>query len=52
MSRHEIAGRGTNAAALLYVVGESAHVDLVQGRNELRLGGLLCGNFPFGLVLD
>ena len=40
MSHHEIVGCGTDAAAPPHFVGESAHIDLVQGRNGLRLGEL------------
>ncbi len=65
MSRHEIVGCGTDAVAPPHFVGESAHIDLVQGRNELRLGEFpwAHGNrpatvdysaesLPFELVLD
>ena len=40
MSRHEIVGCGTDAVATPHFVGESAHIDLVQGRNGMRLGEL------------
>ena len=49
---YEIADCGTDAVAPPHFVGESAHIDLVQGRNELHLGGLLYGNLPLELVLD
>lgn len=49
---YEIADCGTDAVAPPHFVGESAHIDLVQGRNELHLGGLLCRSFPIELVLD
>lgn len=52
MSRHEIVGCGTDAVAPPHFVGESPHIDLVQGRIGLRRGGLLYGNLPFELVLD
>ena len=65
LSRHEIVGCGTDAVVPLHFVGESAHIDLVQGRNELRLSELLWAHWncsatvdysaeslPFELVLD
>ena len=65
MSRHEIVGCGTDAVAPPHFVGESAHIDLVQGRNGLRFGEFpwAHGNrpatvdysaeiLPFELVLD
>ena len=65
MSHHEIVACGTDAVAPPHFVGESAHIDIDQGRNGLRLGELpwahgnspatvdySAENLPFELVLD